>query len=65
MSAKICQAKYMDFVKRPGIVVISEDMVCAGDKHADACAGMILYKEKPPSSNMVKLGKGSRELSYH
>jgi len=39
ISAKTCQARYTSFVKNPELVLISEDMLCAGDQHADACAG--------------------------
>ena len=39
ISAKTCQARYTNFVKNPEIVVISDDMLCAGDQNTDACAG--------------------------
>ena len=38
-SARVCQAKYTNFVKNAELVQINEDMFCAGNENADACAG--------------------------
>ena len=40
-SAEKCKAKYTDFVKNAEIVQINQDMLCAGNEHADTCAGKV------------------------
>ena len=40
-SAETCQAKYTAFVKNAEIVQINQDMLCAGNQHADTCAGKV------------------------
>ena len=49
-SAETCQAKYTDFVKDPEIVQINQDMLCAGNEHADTCASKVSSSNFGPFS---------------
>ena len=64
ISARTCQAKYTDFVKNPEIVVISEDMFCAGNQKADACAGKLYIKALQEKSSCIS-GDSGGPLLYN